>query len=415
MRVAEDLRAWFGDLFAALPEFRFEVTRRDRLAARRQRCAGTPPAASTAAARFEGLSRTAPGSFSRAPTCSPSATAISSTSAPTCAAPSWRASSAPCRPQGSRARKFDRRTDRGSSTWDARGIEPSRLGAVEQIDRKRIAALTEAQQEQFRNRTGALGQDLRARRQGDAERRPLLLPGERPLAGLHRARQGQPRLGRRRQRVRRLPQRLRRDVHRPRQPDRRRRGQGADRRGHPLRRPHRRLDRRRRGAGAPLRPAAVALHQLRHRVDDGRRPPRPRRHRPRHDPQDRGLLPRPPRRGDGLRLPGAGGARRPRRPGQRPLRRRHAAGADRADPRRPLQRRRRSRERAGEDRRAGRRADHGAGDDEHQHHPAARGLPGAGPRADRRARRQADLRRGQDRRDDLRRRRHRSASASPPT
>ena len=62
----------------------------------------------------------------------------------------------------------------------------------------------------------------------------------------------------------------------------------------------------------------------------------------------------------------------------------------------------------------GRRADHGAGDDEHQHHPAARGLPRAGPRADRGARRQADLRRGQDRRDDLRRRRHRSASASTP-
>ena len=33
----------------------------------------------------------------------------------------------------------------------------------------------------------------------------------------------------------------------------------------------------------------------------------------------------------------------------------------------------------------GRRADHGAGDDEHQHHPAGRRLPGAGPRADRRS------------------------------
>ena len=102
----------------------------------------------------------------------------------------------------------------------------------------------------------------------------------------------------------------------------------------------------------PLRPAAVALQQLRHRVDDGRRPPRPRRHRPRHDPQDRGLLPRPPRRGDGLRLPAAGGARRPRRPGQRPLRRRLPAGAHRADPRGPLQRRRGARERARQDRRA---------------------------------------------------------------
>ena len=55
----------------------------------------------------------------------------------------------------------------------------------------------------------------------------------------------------------------------------------------------------RRGARRPLRPAAVAVHQLRHRVDDGRGPPRARRHRPRPDPEDRGLLPRPPRLGDG--------------------------------------------------------------------------------------------------------------------
>ena len=61
----------------------------------------------------------------------------------------------------------------------------------------------------------------------------------------------------------------------------------------------------------------------------------------------------------------------------------------------------------------GRRADHGAGDDEHQHHPAARGLPRAGPRADRRARREADLRRGQDRLHDRRRRRHRPLRRRP--
>ena len=54
----------------------------------------------------------------------------------------------------------------------------------------------------------------------------------------------------------------------------------------------------------------------------------------------------------------------------------------------------------------GRRADHGAGDDEHQHHPAGRRLPGAGPRAHRPARREADLRRGEDGRDDRLRRRH---------
>ena len=53
-----------------------------------------------------------------------------------------------------------------------------------------------------------------------------------------------------------------------------------------------------------------------------------------------------------------------------------------------------------------RRDDHRAGDDEHQHHPAEGRLPRAGPRALRRARREADLRRGEDRRHDLLRRRH---------
>ncbi len=160
-------------------------------------------------------------------------------------------------------------------------------------------------------------------------------------------------------------------------------------------------------AGTALRPAPVALQQLRHRGDDGRRPPRPRRHRPRHDPQDRGLLPRPSRHRDGLGLPAAGGARRPRRPGQRPIWRRHPHRVHGPHPGRPLQRRRGAGERAGEDRRTGRRPDHGAGDDEHQHHPATPGLPGARARADRPPRHQADLRRGQDRCHDLPRRRHR--------
>ena len=43
-------------------------------------------------------------------------------------------------------------------------------------------------------------------------------------------------------------------------------------------------------------------------------------------------------------------------------------------------------ERAEEARGQGRRPDHGAGDDEHQHHPAEGGLPRAGPRALHRAR-----------------------------
>ena len=71
---------------------------------------------------------------------------------------------------------------------------------------------------------------------------------------------------------------------------------------------------------APLGPAAVALHELRHRVDDGRGPPRPRRDRQRRDRQDRGQLPRPPRRGDGLRQAARRADGRARAPERRPLR-----------------------------------------------------------------------------------------------
>ena len=244
----------------------------------------------------------------------------------------------------------DRRVRRGAAEDDQRQDPPGRAAPQLVCLDDDVRDRPQADRRADRGRAGALpqphrrlGQNLRAGGQIDAERGPVLVPGQRSLAGLHRPRRGQPGLGRRRQRIRRLPQRVRRDVHRPRQPDGRRGGQGPDRPRHPLRRPDRRLDRRRRGAAAPLRAAAVAVQQLRDRVDDGRRPPRPRRHRPRQDPQDRGLLPRPPRHGDGLGLPAARGARRPRRPGQRPLRRRHAEGDDRTDPLGPLQRRRRAR------------------------------------------------------------------------
>ena len=130
------------------------------------------------------------------------------------------------------------------------------------------------------------------------------------------------------------------------------------------------------------------------------------RHGPRRDPEDRGLLSRPPRRGDGLRLSRARGPGRARRPALGPLRRRLSARPHRAHPGGALQRRRGARAGAGQDRRPGRRDDHGAGDDEHQHHPARRRLSRAGPRAHSRARRDADLRRGEDRGDDRPRRRH---------
>ena len=74
----------------------------------------------------------------------------------------------------------------------------------------------------------------------------------------------------------------------------------ARRARHALRGADRGRDRRRRGARAALRPAAVALRQLGLRGDDGRDPHRARVHRPRHDREDLRLLPRPPRLRDGL-------------------------------------------------------------------------------------------------------------------
>ena len=69
---------------------------------------------------------------------------------------------------------------------------------------------------------------------------------------------------------------------------------------HPFRPADRGRDLGRGRARPPVRPAAVALRQLRHRGDDGRRAPDARAHRPRPDHQGRGLLPRPPRLGAGV-------------------------------------------------------------------------------------------------------------------
>ena len=83
---------------------------------------------------------------------------------------------------------------------------------------------------------------------------------------------------------------------------------------HALRGADRGRDRRRRRARAPLGPAEVALHQLRLGVHDGRDPDRPRHHRARDDREDLRLLPRPPRRRDGLDRRRVRPDRRPREP-----------------------------------------------------------------------------------------------------
>ena len=166
----------------------------------------------------------------------------------------------------------------------------------------------------------------------------------------------------------------------------------------------------------PLRAAAVAVRQLRHRSHDGRRPSGPRAHRARPDHQGRGLLSRPPRLGAGL------GAARGRR--GRPAR--HGRTRCPATPASPPAIRdlvivvpfndlgavaralaEHRGQVAGDDPRAG--------DDERRHHPARRRLPRRHPRPAARRRRVPDLRRGEDRLHHGAGRRHRAAAAWCPT
>ena len=138
-----------------------------------------------------------------------------------------------------------------------------------------------------------------ARRRGDVELDDL------PAGhGVGEPRQGVADLGRRRHRVRRPARRLRRDARRPRPPARSSRPCSAAWRS---------------ARTSPSRPrtAIVVAEKLaerfglplwrfgnsRHRGDDGRRPPDAGDHRARSHRQDRGQLPRPPRRGDGVDVP----------------------------------------------------------------------------------------------------------------
>ena len=213
-------------------------------------------------------------------------------------------------------------------------------GVAPTSDRPRARQGADRAREQAARRSHAgLEGDVRARAGGHARRRALLVPGARAVADLPRARRGRGRLGRRRPPALGLPQRLRLDAPGPRAPGDRQGGRGARPAGHPVRSSDGGRDRGRRGARPPLRPAEVALQQLRLRGDDGRDPDRPRPDRARHDPQDLRLVPRPPRRGDGR------GRRRRhrRRSGRHPVhhvRRRRAAGGRRPHGRGSLQRRR---------------------------------------------------------------------------
>ena len=153
----------------------------------------------------------------------------------------------------------------------------------------------------------------------------------------------------------------------------------APRARHALRRHHRGGGRGRRGARAPLRSAALALHELGHRVEHGGHPARPAAHRTRRTREDGAA----PTTGTPTSSPCT------RWPGATPPR---SSGASPLEPRSPARLR-----------------DHGGRDDERRADAPRARLPGRRPRADPPSRSAADPRRGQDRPDDRRRRRGRAA------
>ena len=147
----------------------------------------------------------------------------------------------------------------------------------------------------------------------------------------------------------------------------------------------------------PLRPAPLAVRQLRHRGHHGRHPPHALHHRPRPDHQDRGLLPRPPRLGPGLRRPGTGTSRPSRHAVQRAVLHRHPESHHRPDPDRHVQRPGQRGQAPGNPQGPGRGHDHRADHDERRHHQARARLPRQPESPPPPAPRPAHLRRGEDR------------------
>ena len=213
-----------------------------------------------------------------------------------------------------------------------------------------------------------------AGRRGD-----LQLADHPAAAGLAQPRPGLQDLRRRRQRVRRPARRLRRRAGRATatRPSSRRSARRS-RCGTHFAQPTRTAIAVARGTVAPVRPAAVAVRQLRHRGHDGRGAPDARHHRPRPDHQGRGLLPRPPRLGAGLGLPGGRRPDRARGPARRrAVQHRHPAGDHRPDADRRLQRPGRGATALLEEHpRPGRRHDPRADHDERRDHQARARLPG---------------------------------------
>ena len=195
-----------------------------------------------------------------------------------------------------------------------------------QVDRARVQELIERESAALDERTQRSREMYERARALAERRRRLLLPEPRSVADLPGLRRGPAGRRRRRQPLLGLPQRLRLDGPGPRPPGDRRRGARARRRSAPTSRPSPRTrSSSPRSSRARFGLPALALRQLRLGGDDGRDPDRPRADRPRDDREDLRLLPRPPRRRDGVDRRALRRDRRPRPPRLAALRRRHPA------------------------------------------------------------------------------------------
>ena len=140
------------------------------------------------------------------------------------------------------------------------------------------------------------------------------------------------------------------------------------RRRHAVRHAVRAERRRRRDARRALQAADVAVHQQRHRGDDGRHPRRSWLHRSRQDRQGRGRVPRSSRRGDDLDEATDQRGRARRRTTRHSCDRRHHACRARRHQGHPVQPSRSPRKALGRPR--CRRVHRRARDGEHRHLPA---------------------------------------------
>ena len=188
-------------------------------------------------------------------------------------------------------------------------------------------------------RSAAIGARARAVARG---RRHVELADRPAAGGVAQPRARVEDLRRRRHGVRRPARRVRRVAGRPRAPGDRAGRHRAGRPRHPLRAAHRGRAGRGRGAGPPVRPAAVAVRQLRHRGDHGRGAPDARRDRARpRSSRWRAATTATTTRCEVSVLPEADEAGPPERPIGVARQHRHPAGVRRPGRGRRLQRRRR--------------------------------------------------------------------------